>query len=299
MTAPPGAARDESGPRVGWLQRASPIPTLAWMLAGVATAAVTFHPVVLAAISLAVLVLAVSSGVLRPRLRAMLAFAPLAASILLVQVLAPAFCRPSCTVAATVGPFTLHAEGVAHGLVFVARLLTIELVAFLVILTTRAPDVLAALTRLRVPPSVGFAAAMTLQLVPVLRREVRIVLDAQRARGLRAAGPTALVRALVPVMVASVERAQQLAISIEARGFGSSRRRTSYHDVVFGRADAAWAVAGLVAAVAGVVAGLTSWGPDRVVWPALPAWAAIAVLVVAALAFGWAIARGIAFALRA
>ena len=297
MTGPSIAARP--GPGEGWLQHASPIPKLAWMLAGVATAVVTFHPIVLAAISATVLVLAASAGVLRPLLRAMLAFAPLAASILLVQVLAPAFCRPNCTVAATVGPFTLYSEGVAHGLVFVARLLTIELAAFLVILTTRAPDVLAALDRLRVPPSVGFAAGMTLQLVPVLRRELRIVLDAQRARGLRAAGPNALVRALVPVMVASVERAQQVAISIEARGFGSSRRRTSYREVSFGRADAAWAVAGVVVAVAGVVAGLTSWGPDSVVWPALPEWAAIAVLLVAAVAFGWAVARGIAFAARA
>ena len=164
----------------------------------------------------------------------MLPFAPLAASILLVQALAPLGCRPLCTATTTVGPFTLYAEGLTHGLSLVARLLTMELVAFTAILATRAPDLLAALVRIRVPSSVAFAAAMALQLVPILRRELRIVLDAQRVRGLRVAGPTALARALVPVIVASVERAQQLAISLEARGFGSGITRTSYREVSLG-----------------------------------------------------------------
>jgi len=285
--------------RSSWLRRLNPITKLAWMIAGVATALVTYDPTVLAAISVLVLVLAASAGVASPLARAMLAFAPLAASILLVQVLAPAFCRPSCSVAATVGPLTLYAEGVAHGLVLVARLLTIELVAFLAILTTRAPDVLASLTRLGVPSSVAFAATMTLQLVPLLRRELRIVLDAQRARGLRTAGPTALVRALVPVIVASVERAQQLSISIDARGFGSSRPRTSYRAVPLTRGDVLGAALGLVAAVVGFVLGLTRWGPDTVTWPALPAWVAIAVLAVSVAGFAWAIVRALAFAARA
>jgi energy-coupling factor transport system permease protein len=285
--------------RSSWLRRASPIPKLAWMVAGVATGLVTYDPIVLGSISLVVVVIAASARVAGSLARAMVAFAPLAASILLIQVLVPGFCAPSCTIAATVGPLTLYADGLAHGLVLVLRLLTIELVAFLVILTTRAPDVLAALGRLRVPPSAAFAAAMTLQLVPVLRRELRLVLDAQRARGLRATGPTALARAVVPVIVASVERAQQVSISIEARGFGSSVPRTTYREVSFGRRELVWTVLGLMAAAAGAILGLVRWGPGSVPWPALPAWAAIAVLAVAVAAFGWAVVRGVAFVARA
>ena len=229
----------------------------------------------------------------------MLPFAPLAASILLVQVLAPLACRPACTVATTVGPFTLYAEGLTNGLSFVARLVTIELVAFTAILATRAPDLLAGLVRIGVPPSAAFATAMALQLVPTLRRELRIVLDAQRVRGLRVAGPTALARSLVPVIVASVERAQQLAIGLESRGFGSGVTRTSYREVSLGRGDVLLAVAGLVAGIAGVVAGLAWWGPGSFAWPTLPAWVAVGVLLVAGVAFAWAVARGVAFALRA
>ena len=149
------------------------------------------------------------------------------------------------------------------------------------------------------PSSVAFATATALQLVPILRRELAIVLDAQRVRGLRVAGPTALARGLVPVLVAGVERAQQLAISLEARGFGSGVARTSYREVSLGRGDVALAVVGLLVGIAGVVAGLAWWGPGSFAWPPLPAWVPAAVLLVAGGAFAWAVGRGIAFALRA
>ena len=282
-----------------WLHRMGAIPKLAWAAAGVATALVTFDPVPLLAISTAAVLVAATAGEAGRLLRAMVPFAPLAASILLVQVLAPLACRPACTVATQVGPFTLYAEGLTNGLSFVARLLTMELVAFTAILATRAPDLLAGLVRVGVPSSAAFATATALQLIPILRREIRIVLDAQRVRGLRVAGPTALARGLVPVIVASVERAQQLAISLESRGFGSGVARTSYREASLGHGDVALAVAGVMAGIAGVVAGLAWWGPGSFAWPALPPWVAVGVLLVAVLAFAWAVARGVAFALRA
>jgi energy-coupling factor transport system permease protein len=282
-----------------WLHRLGAIPKLAWAAAGVATALVTFDPVPLLAIATAAVVVAATAGEAGRVLRTMVPFAPLAASILLVQVLAPLACRPTCTVATTVGPLTLYADGLTSGLSFVARLLTIELVAFTAILATRAPDMLAALVRMRVPSSMALAVAMALQLVPILQREMRIVLDAQRIRGLRVAGPTALARAIVPVIVASVERAQQVAISLEARGFGSGIARTSYREVSLGPVDVLLAAGGVVAGIAGVAAGLAFWGPGSFAWPALPAWAAVAVLLVAGIAFTWAVARGVLFAIRA
>ena len=130
-------------------------------------------------------------------------------------------------------------------------------------------------------------------------RSTGLVLDAQCIRGLRVAGPTALIRAIVPVIAASVERAQAVAISLEARGFGSRVPRTSYREVALGPVDVVLAVGGVVAAIAGVVAGLAFWGPGSFTWPPLPAWAAVGVLVVAGVAFTWAVARGVVFAVRA
>ena len=74
--------------------------------------------------------------------------------------------------------------------------------------------------------------------------------------------------------------------------------RTSYREVALGRVDVLLAIGGVVAGIGGVVAGLTFWGPGSFAWPPLPAWAAVAVLVVAGVAFTWALARAVAFAVR-
>ena len=282
-----------------WLQRLSPIPKLAWGGAGLAVALVTFDPLPLLAIAGAGLILAATSGLLRPLLRALLAFGPLVASILLIQLLAPIACRPACTPVASLGPLTVYAEGMGTGLSFAARLLAIQVVAFVVALSTASPDLFAALDRLHVPRSISFASAMTLQLVPDPPARARDVLSAQRARGLRAAGPTALARSLVPVMVASAERVERISITLETRGFGGSARRTSLHVVAFGRAEALLALAGLVAGVVGVVAGLAWWGvgsaPVIEVAPAV----ALAVVLAAIVVLVGMLARGVILVYRA
>ena len=98
-------------PTGSWLHRLGAIPKLAWAAAGVATALVTFDPVPLLAISIATVVVAATARDAGRLARAMVPFAPLAASILLVQALAPLACRSACTVATQVGPLTLYAEG--------------------------------------------------------------------------------------------------------------------------------------------------------------------------------------------
>ena len=226
-----------------WLHQMSPIPKLAWLAAGSAVVLVTYDIRVLLVIAAIGVGCAASAGIGGRLARTLAGFAPLGASIMLVQVVLPPSCATSCEVLATVGPIDVHADAIAHGLALVARLFALEVVAFTAILATRAPEVIAALDRLRVPRQVTFVAALTLQLVPVLRREVAVMLDAQRARGLRASGPTALARAVVPVIVASVERIERLSVSLEARGFGGPARRTSWRTVSFGARDRVLAIA--------------------------------------------------------
>jgi energy-coupling factor transport system permease protein len=296
MTAGMVASSFEAG---SWLHRMSPIPKLAWAAAGFAVALVTFDPLPLVLISCIAAVAAATAGVLRRLGRALIPFAPLASSILLIQLLVPAVCWPDCRPLATLGPLTLYGDGIGYGLSLVARLLAMQTVVFTVALTTTSPDLFAGLDRLRVPRPISFAAAMTLQLVPILRREVSIVLGAQRARGLRVAGPRALACALVPVMVASVERVEQMTISLESRGFGGRARRTSVREVGFGIGDRVLAVAGITAGIAGVAAGLTLWGRATAPVVTVDPGVAIAVAAIALLVLVAGLARAVVLVLRA
>src|SRR5829696_2696801 len=282
-----------------WLHRLSPIPKLAWLVAGVLTAAVTYAPAPLLGITLAALGVAASAGVARRLVRGLLVFLPLGASIILLQALLPAAaCRPACETLAAVGPFTVHPEGIAHGLSLAARLLAMQAVTFAVVLTTDAPDLFAALNRLRVPLTASFTASMTLLFVPILRRELELVLGAQRARGLESTGPVALTRALVPVIASSVARLEQVAISLETRGFGGTSPRTSRRVVGFGSAERLLAVVGVAAGVAGIAAGVALWGPGQATVELSPD-AAVAVVAVAAAGFGLVVLRAAALVLRA
>ena len=277
-------------PGTSWLHRLSPIPKLAWLAAAVVFAFVSFNALLLGSIVIVGLVLAATAGILVNALRALAILAPLAAAILLLQSIAPAACGGACTPVAGLGPLTVYEQGVARGVTFVLRILAMETVAILVLQTTHPSDLFAALARLRVPYLLNVMIALTLQLVPVLQREVGIVLAAQRSRGMPGTGLAAVVPAFVPVFAGTVERVGQLAISLESRGFGASGARTSYRRIGLTARDVALALAGVGAGIVGVVATLalgTAGSPAIVV----PAGVAVVLVGAALLVFAGSLVR--------
>jgi energy-coupling factor transporter transmembrane protein EcfT len=231
--------------------------------------------------------------------RAMRLLGPLAASIVVLQVATPGGCAGGCTEVARLGSATITAEALARGVSYISRLLAMESVAVVLLVTTRPADLFGGLRRLRVPHPVALLLATTMQLVPLLQRELAIVLDAQRARGMRASGVRALVPALLPVFVAAFERVGRLAIAMEARGYGASVVRTSYRTDEFSPGDRALAWGGLAAGVAGVLAGTLVWGSASVPPLVVPAWAALAMVGGAGLAFAGLIAATLVAVARA
>jgi energy-coupling factor transport system permease protein len=259
------------GPSVGhvggtsWLHRANPLVKLTWLLAVIAFALATYDPVPLVLVAVLAFVVCVAVGIGGAVGRGVLIFVPVAASMLVIQTLAPAGCGATCVPTAVVGPLDLYGTGMLHGLSLVARILVVEVVALGVLVTTHPSDLFAALARLRVPYLFNFMLSMTLQLVPILQREVSIVLAAQRSRGMRNSGFGAILPSFVPVFAGAFERVQQLSISLESRAFGSSPRPTSYRRIGFGPSDALLVLAGLGMGVAGVVAGLVLWNQHQTV----------------------------------
>ncbi len=291
-------ATDQRQPPATWLARLSPIPKLAWLLAVLCVAFVTYHPLPLLVITAIALAMAVAAGVTRPVAAGLVVLAPLAASIVVVQSTAPAICG-TCTPAAQLGPVTIYQEGLARSLSLVARVLAMEVTAIVVFATTRPSDLAAALRRIRVPYTLVFMISMTLELVPVLRRQVGLVLAAQRARAMPGNGFAAVIPAFVPVFAGTLERMQQLAISLESRGFGRSGPRSSFQQVGFGRLDRALTLVAGIAGVAGVVLGLTAWGAKQVPVVQVPAALAIAVVLVSTVVFAAVVFAGVRAIVRA
>lgn len=285
-------------PGSSWLHRRSAVPKLVWLAATLAFSLVAYHPVPLLLVAAAAWGLGIAAGAGGAVWRAMRLLGPLAASIVVLQVAAPGGCPAGCTEVARLGSAPITAESLARGVSFVSRLLAMETAAVVLLVTTRPADLFGALRRLRVPQPVALLLATTMQLIPTLQRELGIVLDAQRARGMRARGIRAIVPALLPVFVSTFERVGRLAISMEARGYGAGTR-TSYRTDEIGPLDRALTWAGVAAGVPGVVAGVALWGASSVPPMVVPAWAALAILVAAGLAFGALIAAAMAALVRA
>jgi energy-coupling factor transport system permease protein len=282
-----------------WLHRLDPVAKLAWLVTVVVVAFATYHPIPLFAMAATGFALGLSAGVGGRIVRILLIFAPVTASILVIQSLAPASCQGACTPFVQVGPFELYQEGTIHGLSLVGRLLAVETVALAVITTTHPSDLFAALARLRVPYVANLMLSMTLQLIPILQREFALVLAAQRARGMRSTGFRAVLPSFVPVFAGAFERVQQLTIGLESRAFGATGNRTSYRRVRTGRGDAAAAIAGVVAGVVGTVFALTAWSADRTPDVLFPPEVVGAVFVLAGTLFVAVILAGIRSVARA
>jgi len=110
--------------------------------------------------------------------------------------------------------------------------ITAILLGFLLVLASVHPGRLVdALLEKRVPFSIAYLFAATLQAVPRLQARAGVILDAQRCRGLPVNGPPwrrarAVVPLTIPLVLGALAEVDQRAIALESRGVGTPARRT-------------------------------------------------------------------------
>ncbi len=124
-------------------------------------------------------------------------------------------------------------DAVRFGLGMATKLDTFLATGVLFLSTTTVEELAYALTCLGVPYRVSFTLTLSFRLVPVFLDSALNVVEAQRCRGLdfNEGGLVARLRRYAPVMVpvfmGGLRRADNMAMALEVRGFGSGRRRTT------------------------------------------------------------------------
>jgi energy-coupling factor transport system permease protein len=242
-------------------RRASPLHATraavasAWcvLLAGVA---LSFeHPLVLCALLAAVVAAAAGARVAGRVLLALAVAFPFAVVIALIN---PLVVRDGLTVIArlgsapVLGQLDVTAEATAYGGVLALRALVV-IGCFALHSAAVDPDDLLRAFR-RVSFRSALTAALATRMVPVLARDARRLHDAQRCLAGEPAPRRAIVRA---VAAGALDRAVDVAATLEVRGYGAARRAPrgggrpwSRHDLAFAASAAALALLG-VAAYAG------------------------------------------------
>ena len=194
------------------------------------------HPIALAAVAIAALGAAAGARVGREVARTLRYTLPLA---LLVAAINALVVRDGLTVLVRLGelpPFgqlDITAEALAAGAVLGARVLAIVLCCALFTAAVD-PDAVLRLFR-RVSFRSALTAALATRLVPVLARDARRMTDARACRP----RPVSRVAVLRAVAAGALDRAVDVAATLEVRGYGAAgaappeRAPWSRHDVAF------------------------------------------------------------------
>jgi len=139
------------------------------------------------------------------------------------------------------------------------RLVLFVAVAFLVTLTTSPSELADAFARLLKPlqkvhvpvHDLALILFLAIRFIPVLYEEVTTIRNAQMIRGVRFSGSLwhrlrQTVYVVIPVFVAAIQRADELAVAIQARGYPGGNNRTFYCRTRFGPKEWLFVVASSV-----------------------------------------------------
>jgi energy-coupling factor transport system permease protein len=269
-----------------------------WALALAVFALLLFHPLALLALLLAVLCAGAGAGVGRALARSMRTAAIVWLPIVLVNVLVS---REGLTVFARLGdlgPFgqgNLTVEALVYGMVIALKVTLLVLITTLASLAVDPDETLRILRRLSFRSAL--TASLATRMVPVLGADAQRLAEAQRTRpegpprGAR--GRLGLLRA---VIAGSLDRAMDVAATLEVRGFATAPRAPraprafSRHDLAF--LASALAILGLaVFARLGGLAGFDAYPEIHV--PTGAGTIAVCAALIAAVLLPFADRRGI------
>jgi energy-coupling factor transport system permease protein len=224
----------------------------------VAGVALSFeHPLILCAL-LATVIAAAAGARVAGRVLIALAFTlPFAVVIALIN---PLVVRDGLTVIArlgevpVLGELDITAEATAYGGVLALRALVV-IGCFALHSAAVDPDDLLRAFR-RVSFRSALTAALATRMVPVLARDARRLHDAQRCRAGEPAPRRAVVRA---VAAGALDRAVDVAATLEVRGYGAARRAPRGGGRPWSRHDLAFAVSAAAIALVGIAAIAADW----------------------------------------
>lgn len=153
---------------------------------------------------------------------------PFAISLVLVQGLF----WPGGTPVLHLGPISFKEEGLFFAARGTGRILVMVSSFLLLTMTTRADELMLALTQKGVPNSITYILLSTIQIVPRFQAKANTILDAQRSRGLETEGNLwvrlkAIVPLVQPLLVGSFVDIEERAIALEVRAFGRAGEKTS------------------------------------------------------------------------
>jgi len=219
----------------GWLHRVDPRIKLLLVIASLVLLLVIKNLFVMLSVLVVVHVVSVSAGI--PMHKLLFIWKTLLPVSLLMTLLWIIF-NPSGEPIFQLWFIQITPVSIAQGLVLGVRIITLGLIVALWLYTTDQSSIVQSLVKLGIPFEWGLVLALALRYIPFVYEAYRTISDAQQARGLNLSQSKGFRRAramlpiLISLIISSLRASDQIAVALEARGFGARGiRRTSLHEL--------------------------------------------------------------------
>lgn len=140
------------------------------------------------------------------------------------------------TVLFELGSMKIYSVGVLYGLSMSLRFSNIVLMSIYWMMFTSIGEITLGLIKAKIPYKFAFSFSMALRFVPLVMKDLTIIREAQKSRAPEIDKGKLLDRIkknvvlLIPLSSRSLGMINQIATSLEARGFGASHHRTYAFD---------------------------------------------------------------------
>ena len=143
----------------------------------------------------------------------------------------------------TIGTFSITNIGLLYGLSVGMRITTLLIAIIVLLMTTEQGELMDGFVASGIPYPFVLAVILSLRFVPTLLGEFNTLQEAQSSRGLEweKGGLFKRIKNTIPLFVPLVIRGlqivQNLSYSVESRGFGAVKTRTTYRDLCLSNSE--------------------------------------------------------------
>lgn len=140
------------------------------------------------------------------------------------------------TIVAEFGIFSIKYEGIINGLNLGSSVLVFASAILLFFQTTKIKDFIYALETSGMNPKASYVVLATLQMIPQMYENSKVIMNAQKSRGVETEG-NVFVRAkaflpiLSPLVLSSIAATEEKALTLEARGFSAPVKKTQLMEI--------------------------------------------------------------------
>ena len=142
-----------------------------------------------------------------------------------------------------IGSHRITLEAILYGLGNTLRLITIMSAFIILTLTTHPDDMMLIMQNMKLPCKTVLVTSISTRFIPTLTKDVQEIRETQQSRGLELHRTKLLHKIkssgmiIIPLLSNSLDRTVQIAEAMDARGFNTSKNRTSYKQIKYTRFD--------------------------------------------------------------